>query len=803
MKAIKFTIIFFIFGILFSMPFSGKAAYFKNQPYSITQPNGVTINCFVSGDEYFNWIHDGEGYTIIQSSNGYFYYAVNDGELVIPSLYLVNSVDPASVGIPKGVKISTNEYKKRVKIHNYNMNKSVKAPHVGVLNNIVVFIKFSDQTEFTTQRSVFNNKLNATPGNSLKEYYDEVSYNNLDIESSLYPNCALTTNLSYTDVHPRAYYSPYNATTNPIGYQSGESTNREHTLLVNAVNSIASQVPVGLNIDGDNDGYVDNVCFVIRGPNDGWAELLWAHRWSLFSQTVNINGKRVMDYTFQPEPQNDLTTLCHEMFHALGAPDLYHYNYDGFTTVGNWDLMESGKAHMGAFMKWKYASQSWISNIPEITTSGTYTLHPLTSSTNNCYKIASPNSLTEYFVVEYRRKTPGTFENNVPSSGLLVYRINTTVGDGDADGPPDEVYLYRPGGTPSTNGSINGASFSSDYSRTQINDNSNPASFLTDGSNGGLDLYNVTGADSTISFTIGFNSIPITNFSASPVSISAGNTVSFSDLSTGNPTSWLWTFDGATPSTSTDRNPTNILYNTAGIYNVKLKSMNVNGSDSIVKTAYINVSSNILNCANAIPLTLGVSLFDSTLNSVNNVNKYSCTNNKFFGPEKIYTVTLAESCNLSVGLTNQSMGNLYVMIMGNCDAQNCITMNSGSASIMFAAPGTYYVSVDGYNGASGHYDIKAICSGNIGITENSLENSVEVFPNPNSGRFTVNFNLEKPENIELELFDVIGNRIFQNNLTNKTGKISEEIDLSNFGKGIYYLEIISSGQKVVKKIVKY
>ncbi|NVO03682.1 MAG: M6 family metalloprotease domain-containing protein, partial [Bacteroidetes bacterium] len=720
MKAIKFSLIFFLFGILFSMPFSGKAAYFKNQPYTITQPNGIAINCFVSGDEYFNWIHDGEGYTFIQNSDGYFYYAVNSGELVIPSNFQVNSVDPASVNIPKGVRISENEYKKRVKLHNLHMNNSVKAPHSGVLNNIVVFIKFSDQTEFTSARSVFNNKLNATPGSSLKEYYDEVSYNNLDIESNLYPTCALTTNLSYTDSHPRAYYSPYNATTNPLGYQSSESTDREHTLLVNAVNAIASQVPAGLNIDGDNDGNVDNVCFVIRGQNDAWAELLWAHRWSLYSQTVNINGKRVMDYTFQPETQNDVQTLCHEMFHALGAPDLYHYSYDGYTTAGDWDLMESGFGHMGAFMKWKYASQSWVTSLPEITTSGTYTLHPLTSATNNCYKIASPNSFSEYFVVEYRKKISGTFEFNIPNSGLLVYRINTTVGDGNADGPPDEVYIYRNGGTTTTNGAMNGAAFASDYNKTQINDNSNPGSFLTDGSPGGLNIYDITSADTTISFTIGFNAVPITNFTANLFTVSAGGAVNFSDLSTGNPTSWKWTFDGGNPSTSTIRNPQGIIYNTPGVYNVKLKSINANGSDSIVKTGFIQVSSNILNCANATPLYLGVTISDSTINSINNVNKYSCTNNKFIGPEKVYSLTLTQSCDLTVSLTNQSSGSLYVMIMGGCDAQNCFTMNAGSAFLPYTPAGTYYISVDGYNGASGRYNITANCSGNIGVVENSL-----------------------------------------------------------------------------------
>lgn len=74
---------------------------------------------------------------------------------------------------------------------------------------------------------------------------------------------------------------------------------------------------------------------------------------------------------------------------------------------------------LGAFMKHAYGG--WISSIPEITESGTYNLNPLTSSTNNCFKIPIMYSY-DYLIVEYRKKT-GTFEGSLPNSGLLIYRI--------------------------------------------------------------------------------------------------------------------------------------------------------------------------------------------------------------------------------------------------------------------------------------------------------------------------------------------------------------------------------------------
>jgi PKD repeat protein len=83
---------------------------------------------------------------------------------------------------------------------------------------------------------------------------------------------------------------------------------------------------------------------------------------------------------------------------------------------------------------------------------------------------------------------------------------------------------------------------------------------------------------------------PVADFSASATSVSEGGTVSFTDLSTNEPTSWSWTFAGGNPSTSTAQNPT-VTYSTAGTYNVTLVAANTAGSDTEVKTGYITVTS--------------------------------------------------------------------------------------------------------------------------------------------------------------------------------------------------------------------
>lgn len=68
-----------------------------------------------------------------------------------------------------------------------------------------------------------------------------------------------------------------------------------------------------------------------------------------------------------------------------------------------------------------------------------------------------------------------------------------------------------------------------------------------------------------------------------------GASVQFNDQSTGNVTSWTWSFPGGTPSSSTVQNPT-VTYSAAGTYNVSLTVSDGTNSNALTKTAYINTN---------------------------------------------------------------------------------------------------------------------------------------------------------------------------------------------------------------------
>lgn len=82
---------------------------------------------------------------------------------------------------------------------------------------------------------------------------------------------------------------------------------------------------------------------------------------------------------------------------------------------------------------------------------------------------------------------------------------------------------------------------------------------------------------------------PVANFSASPTTLCAGGTVSFTDLSANNPSNWQWTFTGGFPATSIAQNPT-VTYPTAGIFPVTLQVSNSAGSNTATFAGFITVN---------------------------------------------------------------------------------------------------------------------------------------------------------------------------------------------------------------------
>jgi hypothetical protein len=105
-------------------------------------------------------------------------------------------------------------------------------------------------------------------------------------------------------------------------------------------------------------------------------------------------------------------------------------------------------------------------------------------------------------------------------------------------------------------------------------------------------IYNriLTSEEIAALYSLPPNLLPAAQFTATPTSGTAPLTVAFTDSSTNTPTSWSWSFGDR--SSSTEKNPSHT-YTSAGTYTVTLTATNSAGSNTLTRTNYITVTSDV------------------------------------------------------------------------------------------------------------------------------------------------------------------------------------------------------------------
>lgn len=83
---------------------------------------------------------------------------------------------------------------------------------------------------------------------------------------------------------------------------------------------------------------------------------------------------------------------------------------------------------------------------------------------------------------------------------------------------------------------------------------------------------------------------PVANFSADELEICVGETVRFTDLSTGTISTYTWSFEDGTPNTVPGKGPHNVSFNTSGVKTIELMVDGPDGEDTETKTTYITVN---------------------------------------------------------------------------------------------------------------------------------------------------------------------------------------------------------------------
>ena len=125
--------------------FSLFGARLFNQPVIVKQPDGTSLSLLASGDEFHNWLHDKDNYTIIQNGKtGWYTYAVRSGNTVTAGSNIVGQCNPEGLGLERGINLSPEAIREKHRLFygSYNDTRASRTPHTGIINNLVIFIRF-------------------------------------------------------------------------------------------------------------------------------------------------------------------------------------------------------------------------------------------------------------------------------------------------------------------------------------------------------------------------------------------------------------------------------------------------------------------------------------------------------------------------------------------------------------------------------------------------------------------------------------------------------------------------------------
>lgn len=157
-----------------------------------------------------------------------------------------------------------------------------------------------------------------------------------------------------------------------------------------------------------------------------------------------------------------------------------------------------------------------------------------------------------------------------------------------------------------------------------------------------------------------------------------------------------------------------------------------------------------------------------------------------------YTVSMATAY-----FTNQST-NAYTYSWNFGDASGPNT--TASPSHQYASNGTYTVTltVTGACGTTTYTQVITIVD--VGVEEQAIENTISIYPNPNSGQFTLSFATGEAKDVTVTMTDVAGREISSTQYNN-VSVVNQEINATDLADGVYFVKVITNSESVTKKVV--
>jgi hypothetical protein len=216
-------------------------------------------------------------------------------------------------------------------------------------------------------------------------------------------------------------------------------------------------------------------------------------------------------------------------------------------------------------------------------------------------------------------------------------------------------------------------------------------------------------------------------------------------------------------------------------------------------------------CETAIPLTLPVvNHFGTTVGYADDYNISPCSpfSNYMDGNDKVYTITTTEEGYL-VGNILGAYGSIHVLDVcpkEELEKFHCKAYIGGPNGGQFRKKieaGTYFVIISTWAPPQTVDFLLNLSWESGSAVENSdLMSKLNVYPNPNNGRFTVSVVNSEATDMTIELVNISGQVVYRNEVK-AAYSYNEEINADTFAKGVYYLKVNSDkGVKIEKVVVQ-
>lgn len=414
-------------------------------PVAVTQPDGSTVTLQLHGDEFYHFTTTADGYTVLQNAQGVWEYARLEGNHLTTTG--IQAHDASERSDNERALLATQNHNltdRELVIHAKAQRAEREQAPIRVLTDLsqfrglVILVNFSDvQFSRSDAHDFYDHMVNE---------HNYTGYVNED--GTVDALCHFTGSVrDYFYDQSGGLFDPHFDVVGPVNlnYASTTAGSNYRQIFQSALFAANSQVDYG-QYDGDGDGVVDNVVFLVAGWGAHYvgnnSNLLWPHEsWSLLS--TKLDGVRFDTYACSVEMLasegtmmlDGIGSFCHEFSHVIGLSDLYDTDGDAHDWLGNggishdpgeWDIMAAGNYNNysrtpPAYSLYERYALGWAT--PTVLDSvGDYTLVPLEQS-NAGYRL-NTSTENEFFLIENRQ--PVKWDAALPGHGMIIARVDST-----------------------------------------------------------------------------------------------------------------------------------------------------------------------------------------------------------------------------------------------------------------------------------------------------------------------------------------------------------------------------------------